>query len=160
MTMTGPARRTRFKIPAEWEQEFREGYAHYQDYRTLERILQERFRVRPAVMHTTRDFRGVVTLTLPELYWLIYVPEDQPRLVCTGAKITAQAQPGQQRGSAREVQHAAEVAEMRELLANEFGIFPESMVPTSDMKGRVRLHFDELQKIIQEDSDVQDILGE
>lgn len=154
-----PARRSRFKVPESWRQEFRAGYAHYVDGEVLQRILKQEFGIRPEVMHTTRDMRGVVVLTLPELYWLIYEPGDQPKLVCTGAKVTAKRQDGPY-GSPREVQHAQEIAEMRTLLAEEFGVFPPSMAPSADMRGRVRMHFADLMKIIREDDDTEEYIGD
>lgn len=154
MTMSAkPGRRRHFPVPPEWEAEFTadldpEDHEHYRKFRILQRVLREEYDVRPEVMHPTRNHRGVVTVTLPELYWLIFVPEDQPPLVCTGAPVTAEGRPGRF-GSPREVQHAQEITDARELLFAEFGFAPESAAPTQDFKGRIRLTFAELEKILE-----------
>jgi hypothetical protein len=132
-------------LPADFDPEDRD---HYRLGRRLRQILRDEEGIRPEDMYPTRDHRGVVKLTLRELYQLLFEPGSEPPLFKYGAPLTARPDPSKPRfGDAESVQHAQEVEQARQILKRE-RIFPKSVVPTQDFEGRVMLTFAQLAEIL------------
>lgn len=165
-TSTSAYRRREPRVPESWGRGFvldendPKQREHYRVARFLRWALTQKFNIYPEFFYPTKDLRGAVKLTFPEVYLLVYAADDQPPLICNGQTDMVTGK-GRQRITADfsdplSKRHQQEVQEMREVLAEEFGIFPRSVVPTRDFRGRVELTFAELIKILTEALDIDE----